>query len=218
VPLLRHRSLAGDRLGVVKPRCALRQRRGTTSRHNVCYQYWLGALRRRIEARWLGHSWQRASSLRLAMGLTTILTTIWVCPPKSVTVQNPYLQGNRTSVDVLGRAADAWGSRGREFKSRQPDQYTPPHPTWSDLHSTDILKAGCPNSMTSASQPVASRKVAVMITPPRGKHESFLPAAPAANRTSVGRSRSMIEKCAGWHTTNMYGAGARATSALTRPG
>jgi hypothetical protein len=101
VPLLRHRSLAGDRLGVVKPRCALRQRRGTTSRHNVCYQYWLGALRRRIEARWLGHSWQRASSLRLAMGLTTILTTIWVCPPKSVTVQNPYLQGKS---DVRGRA------------------------------------------------------------------------------------------------------------------
>jgi hypothetical protein len=26
--------------------------------------------------------WQRVSSLSLAMGLTTILTTIWVCPPK----------------------------------------------------------------------------------------------------------------------------------------
>jgi hypothetical protein len=51
------------------------------------------------------------------MGLTTILTTIWVCPPKSVTVQNPYLQGNRTSVDVLGRAADAWGSRAMSVLS-----------------------------------------------------------------------------------------------------
>jgi hypothetical protein len=26
----------------------------------------------------------QASSLSLAMGLTTILTTIWVCPPKDV--------------------------------------------------------------------------------------------------------------------------------------
>jgi len=26
----------------------------------------------------------------LAMGLTTILTTIWVCPPKYAYVQNPY--------------------------------------------------------------------------------------------------------------------------------
>jgi hypothetical protein len=26
------------------------------------------------------------------------------------------------------------------------------------------------------------------------------------------------EKCAGWHTTNMYGAGAWATGAITRPG
>ena len=34
-----------------------------------------------IEALGLGH-FQRASSLSLAMGLTTILTTIWVCPPK----------------------------------------------------------------------------------------------------------------------------------------
>jgi hypothetical protein len=31
-----------------------------------------------------------ASSLSLAMGLTTILTTIWVCPPKYAQVQNPY--------------------------------------------------------------------------------------------------------------------------------
>ena len=29
-------------------------------------------------------------SLSLAMGLTTILTTIWVCPPKSAYVLNPY--------------------------------------------------------------------------------------------------------------------------------
>jgi hypothetical protein len=27
------------------------------------------------------------------MGLTTILTTIWVCPPKFALVQNPYFQG-----------------------------------------------------------------------------------------------------------------------------
>jgi hypothetical protein len=35
---------------------------------------------------------------------------------------------NRTFVDVLGPAADVWGSRGREFKSRQPDQYISTHP------------------------------------------------------------------------------------------
>jgi hypothetical protein len=29
-------------------------------------------------------------SLSLTMGLTTILTTIWVCPPKYAPVQNPY--------------------------------------------------------------------------------------------------------------------------------
>jgi hypothetical protein len=101
------------------------QRRGTTSRRNVCCQYWSEALRRNIEAVWLGHSWQRASLLRLAMCLTTILTTIWVRPPKSATVQNPYLQGKS---DVRGRAqrvADVWGSRGREFKSRQPDSEGP---------------------------------------------------------------------------------------------
>jgi hypothetical protein len=28
--------------------------------------------------------------LSLAMGLTTILTTIWVCPPKYTQVQNSY--------------------------------------------------------------------------------------------------------------------------------
>jgi hypothetical protein len=93
------------------------QRRGKTSRHNVCCQYWSEALRRNIEALRLGHSWQRASSLRLAMGLTTILTTIWVCPPNLPQCRILIYQGNRTSVDALGRAADVWGSRGREFKS-----------------------------------------------------------------------------------------------------
>jgi hypothetical protein len=32
------------------------------------------------------------------------------------------------SVDGLGHAADVSGSRGCEFKSRQPDQTDPPHP------------------------------------------------------------------------------------------
>ena len=31
----------------------------------------------------------------------------------------------RTSVNFSGRAADDWGSRGREFKSRQPDRKAP---------------------------------------------------------------------------------------------
>src|SRR5829696_6736925 len=54
------------------------------------------------------------------MGLTTILTTIWGCPPKCTQVQNPYFKENRTSVDVLGHAADVGGSRGREFNLASP--------------------------------------------------------------------------------------------------
>ena len=49
------------------------------------------------------------------------LTTIRVCPPKYVEVQFLIFKENWTSGDVLGHAADVWGSRGREFKSRQPD-------------------------------------------------------------------------------------------------
>jgi hypothetical protein len=30
-------------------------------------------------------------------------------------------KGNWMSGNVTGHAADVWGSRGREFKSRQPD-------------------------------------------------------------------------------------------------
>jgi hypothetical protein len=48
------------------------------------------------------------------MGLTTILTTIRVCPPKYVEVQNPYFEENWTSVDGLGHAADVWGSKSPE--------------------------------------------------------------------------------------------------------
>jgi hypothetical protein len=33
---------------------------------------------------------RRASSLSLTMGLTTILTTICLCPPKYAHMQNPY--------------------------------------------------------------------------------------------------------------------------------
>jgi hypothetical protein len=43
---------------------------------------------------------QTFDSLSSAMRLTTILTTIRVCPLKSVKVQNPYLQGKS---DVRGR-------------------------------------------------------------------------------------------------------------------
>jgi hypothetical protein len=48
--------------------------------------------------------WQRASSIRLAMDLATILTTIWVCPPKYAQVRNLYFKeiGRlKTSVDTL---------------------------------------------------------------------------------------------------------------------
>jgi hypothetical protein len=46
-----------------------------------CCQGWSEAQRRNIEALLPGHG-AAAYSLSLAMGLTTILTTIWVCPPK----------------------------------------------------------------------------------------------------------------------------------------
>jgi len=38
------------------------------------------------------------------MGLTTILTTIWVCPPKYAQVRTPYFKENerlKTSLDTL---------------------------------------------------------------------------------------------------------------------
>jgi len=47
---------------------------------------------------------------------------------------------NWTSEDARGHAADVWGPRAREFKSRWPDQTDPLHPTY-DLRSTDILAA-----------------------------------------------------------------------------
>jgi hypothetical protein len=47
---------------------------------------------------------EQVSSLSLAMGLTTIVTTICVCPPKSAQVQKPYFKETgrlRTSLDAL---------------------------------------------------------------------------------------------------------------------
>ena len=72
------------------------------------------------------------------MGLTTILTTIWVCPPNPCKCGILIFKENWTPPDILGHAADVWGSRGREFKSRQPDQTIHSIRTKSDLHSTDI--------------------------------------------------------------------------------
>jgi hypothetical protein len=43
------------------------------------------------------------------MGLTTILTTIWVCPPKYAEVQNPYFQGK---LDDYGRCWTRCRCRG----------------------------------------------------------------------------------------------------------
>jgi hypothetical protein len=48
-----------------------------------CCQEWSEAHRRNSKLYWLGHS-QRAYSLSLNMGPTTILTTIRLCPPKCV--------------------------------------------------------------------------------------------------------------------------------------
>jgi hypothetical protein len=48
-----------------------------------CCQEWSEAHRRDSKLYWLGHS-RSAYSLSLAMGLTNILTTISLCPPKCV--------------------------------------------------------------------------------------------------------------------------------------
>ena len=57
----------------------------------------------------------KAPLLSLAMGLTTILTTVFVHrnTPKSKIL---ILKENWPSVDGLGHTADVWGARGREFK------------------------------------------------------------------------------------------------------
>jgi hypothetical protein len=104
----------GDGQAQMRLGCSVEaQHRGTTSAANIGRTPFVVT----SKLYWLDHSWQRASSLRLAMGLTTILTTIWVCPPNLPQCRILIYQGNRTSVDALGRAADVWGSRGREFKS-----------------------------------------------------------------------------------------------------
>lgn len=77
--LLRHRSLARDRLAMVKPQMRLEpsveaEHRGTTSTVNIGQKPFVVTSKLYD---W-GHSWQRFSSLSLDMGLTTILTTIWV--------------------------------------------------------------------------------------------------------------------------------------------
>jgi hypothetical protein len=45
------------------------------------------------------------------MGLTTILTTIWVVHRNAPKCEIPIFKESLTSVDVLGHAADVWGSR-----------------------------------------------------------------------------------------------------------
>jgi hypothetical protein len=48
-------------------------------------------------------------------------------------------------MDVLGRAADVWGSRAREFKSRRPEQ-----PIHSIRHMTCVQPTFLPPSITPA--------------------------------------------------------------------
>jgi hypothetical protein len=43
------------------------------------------------------------------MVLTTILTTIWACPPKYM-CKSLNFKENWTSEDICGHAADVWGS------------------------------------------------------------------------------------------------------------
>jgi hypothetical protein len=77
-----------------------------------------------------------------AMRLTTFMTTIRVCPLKSPKVRNPICKGNRTSADSLGHTADVWGSRGREFKSRQPDSESPHFIGFSGVLRGPVIRDG----------------------------------------------------------------------------
>jgi hypothetical protein len=50
-------------------------------------------------------------SLSSAMRLTTILTTIRVCPLHPPKFKTLTYKATQTSTDSLGRAADVWGQR-----------------------------------------------------------------------------------------------------------
>jgi hypothetical protein len=52
------------------------------------------------------------------MGLTTVLTTIGSVHRDTSKCRILIFRENRTSVDVLGHAADVWGSKSHEFLSR----------------------------------------------------------------------------------------------------
>lgn len=56
--------------------------------------------------------------LRLVGHSDTTVTEL--CIAASCGLYSLIFKENWTSKDVLGHAADVWGSRGREFKSRQP--------------------------------------------------------------------------------------------------
>jgi hypothetical protein len=97
------------------------QRRGTASRHTSAAAKSLPRMvgSHSSEHRALGVVIRGgASSLSLAMGLTTILTTIWVRPSKYAHVQIHIFKENWTSEDLRGHAADVWGSKSHEFLSR----------------------------------------------------------------------------------------------------
>jgi hypothetical protein len=67
------------------------------------------------------------------------------------------------------------------------------HPGQRRVSQAVPHEAGSPRSSTNSSHPVASRRVAVVITPPRGPTSSRASLAlPTVSRSSVARSGSMI--------------------------
>ena len=85
---------------------------GAVIQPGSCTQTTSASNRRRIySARRSTSRPDQTSSLSLAMGLTIILTTIWVGPLNPLKSKALICKGNRTSTDSLGHAADVWGQK-----------------------------------------------------------------------------------------------------------
>jgi hypothetical protein len=136
------------------------------------------------------------------------LTTIWVCPPKSATVQNPYLQGKS---DVRGRARTrcrCLGSRGREFKSRQPDQRSAACPAWSRLVSSRFRRTSPhtrPLPAWSTRHRLTSDPLSHSFTPFIVR-VCFTGASIRTRMESASERRQISVRNPSWHASNAYRA------------
>jgi hypothetical protein len=76
------------------------------------------------------------------MGLTAILTTIWVCPPNAPKCKIHILKENRTLVDLLGYADDVWGSNRLSTCDQSRPTLTRKGPGTASEESVRVCVAG----------------------------------------------------------------------------